>query len=199
MMARHVARGADHGWIEPLPGLLKRQIIHAELVRTHADILVETGTYMGDTPWYFRKKLAKIYTIEVEPSLARVAMDRFRNWGNVRVITGDSPSVFPTILPSLEGRVLFWLDGHYSAGITGKGAKECPLFDELEMIYKHCQCPKTILIDDFRLFGSDKAYPSIGELREYLRQYDMDIRWANDIIHVCKYGDIDSTRRDLNG
>ena len=42
--------------------------------------------------------------------------------------------VLPKLLPNLSGDINFWLDGHYSSGLTFKGDQECPIKDELDQI-----------------------------------------------------------------
>lgn len=172
------------GWKGPLPGLIKRYIILAEIRRIHATTLIETGAYMGDTPWFFRKKLAHILSIEVQSQLASLATKRFRRWPNITIIDGDSGRVLDKILPTLKDSTVFWLDGHFSAGITGTGSRACPLIDELNAIFRLCSCKHTILIDDFRLLGNDPMYPTIAELTTFASDHNRTIRWENDIIYV---------------
>ena len=174
----------ETGWKRPLPGLIKRYIILAEIRRIKATALVETGTYLGDTPWFFRKKLAHIFSIEIQPQLASLVTKRFRRWPNVTIVHGDSGSALDKILPTLKDRTIFWLDGHFSDGITGKGKKACPLLDELDAIFRLCTCKYTILIDDFRLLGNDPAYPTVPELISFIADHGRTAHWENDIIYI---------------
>lgn len=172
------------GWGVPLPSLLKRFIIKAEALRIGADCLVETGTYLGDTPWFFRKDFRQIISIEVEPKLAVLAAARFRKWPNIAVIEGDSADVLQRVAPGAQGTTVFWLDGHYSSGITGKGAKECPILEELSAIFSRWPSPYSILIDDARLFGKDPEYPALPVLEDYMRTRCPDHQFSleNDVI-----------------
>lgn len=111
------------GFSLPLPNQIKRCLIKSEARRMRAKILVETGTYMGDTPWFFRNDFAEIHSIEVEPVLARIAADRFRRYSHVHIHQGDSANVLGQIVPRISDVSIFWLDGHYSGGITGKGRR----------------------------------------------------------------------------
>ncbi len=78
-----------------------------------------------------------------------------------------------------EGRILFWLDGHHSGDGTGLGDKYCPIFEELHLISLDKNKDHCILIDDFRLFGTDENYPSFTEIRNSLLKinpsYDIQI------------------------
>ena len=64
---------------------------------------------------------------------------------------------------------IFWLDGHYSAGITARGDKDCPIFEELDAIFDKNNFEHILLIDDARLFIGEGDYPTIEELTNYIR------------------------------
>jgi hypothetical protein len=72
------------------------------------------------------------------------------------------------LLHGLHEPALFWLDGHYSGGNTGKGEKDTPIMAELATIYAS-DIPHVVLIDDARCFGTDKDYPSQNELASYIK------------------------------
>jgi hypothetical protein len=175
-----------NGWSTPLPALIKRAIIKAAACRFKAEILVETGTYLGDTPWFFRKDFRRIYSVEIEPRLAALARRRFKSWPNVTIMEGDSADILASLVPQLHGRVLFWLDGHYSADITGRGKSDCPVWAELTAIFDRLRHPFCILIDDARLFGTDPLYPTIPSLSSFLseRRLDYLFKVENDIIFL---------------
>ncbi len=60
------------------------------------------------------------------------------------------------ILKDLKGESIFFLDGHYSHGITGRGNKDVPLLEELKTIDCNYNYSGVIIIDDARLFGTVK-------------------------------------------
>jgi hypothetical protein len=115
-----------------------------------------------------RDAFQDIHSIEVQPDLARIACQRFKKLRHVTIHTGDSSSVLPIIQNKIKGTTLYWLDGHYSAGITGRGAKDCPIYEELEAIAALPPARFSIVIDDHRCFGSDPAYPTYVELLDQL-------------------------------
>ena len=168
-------------------------------------ILVETGTLFGDTPYACRRYFDKIYTIELSHDLYLKAVERFKPYNNVVCLEGDSTYVLKDLINSLNERTIFWLDGHYSGGITAKGEKETPIFEELKTIFNHNIKDHIILIDDARCFENPEYwndYPTIKELEYYVRGYfpKCDFKLKNDIIRIQTRPDQtrpDQTRPDL--
>src|SRR6266436_9740936 len=107
---------------------------------------------MGDTTGVLSKVAKMVYSIEPEPALFSKAEQRFSNTSNVKIIKGLSEEVFPKLLPTISGNVCFWLDGHYSAGITFKGPQHTPIVDELAAIGDNIkQMSKiVVMVDDVR-------------------------------------------------
>ena len=177
---------AQTGFQLPLPQFIKRSIIKKMLLELGCRAFVETGTYLGDTPWALRADLEEIHTIELSAELAAIARRRFRHYPNIHIVEGDSGEKLLNIVPQLKQKTLFWLDGHYSAGITAQGSVNCPIFAELKTILTGCQAPWVILIDDARCFGADKDYPSIPELQTCVSQLRPTASFTveNDIIRI---------------
>ena len=92
----------------------------------------------------------------------------------------------------LSGNLNFWLDGHYSGGITYMGKKNCPVEDELNAIEINLVNFNqiTILIDDVRCFLPQNTrypdYPSINYLIDWARRLNMSWRIENDIFIIKK-------------
>ena len=53
---------------------------------------------------------------------------------HVTIFQGDSATVLPKLLATIQEPCLFWLDGHYSGGITALGKSITPILDELQTI-----------------------------------------------------------------
>ena len=66
---------------------------------------------------------------------------------------GDSSKVLTKLCPKIKNNAIFFLDGHWSGGNTGKGDKDCPLYEELQSIMSHFTHNCIIIVDDCRLFG----------------------------------------------
>lgn len=117
-------------------------------------VFVETGTYMGDTTHIAKSHFQHVYTIELSEQFANMAKRRFASDANVTVIQGDSSTAIKSVCERVEQPAFFWLDGHWSGGSTAKGAKDCPLYEELQSIMTYCKESCVIAIDDVRLFGT---------------------------------------------
>lgn len=122
-------------------------------------IFIETGTCAGETIFSVQPYFKEVYTIEISE---KCFYDFNRKKGelgvqNIKNYLGDSTYIIPEILNSLSEKdnCIFWLDGHWSSGDTGRGEKDCPLIEECQSIDNLCRSKKCIvLIDDFRLFGT---------------------------------------------
>ena len=176
----------QQGFRPPFPCLLKRTIIKTEADRFSATVLVETGTFLGDTPWFFRRQFKKIFSIELQPRFAHAAAQRFLHWPHIKIIEGDSATKLAEITPSIDGRCVFWLDGHYSSGTTGRGQNDCPVWGEFDAIIGKVKHPYLILIDDARCFGTSPGYPKLEEIESFVRTKlpDYTFRVENDIIRI---------------
>ena len=53
---------------------------------------------------------------------------------NVELLHGDSGTELGNVMNKINQPALFWLDGHYSAGVTAKGDKDTPIYEELVCI-----------------------------------------------------------------
>lgn len=187
-LARYFSAIRSNGYSLPLPGPIKRAIIKGEALRIGATEFVETGTYLGDTLWYFRDNFSKLFSIEIDPRLAAAARRRFKDRRHVRILEGDSSSMLGQLASEIAGPALFFLDGHYSGGITGKGDLECPIWAELNCILGMKHQNYSIIIDDARLFGRDKDYPHLSALHSFLGAAlpNHAIKVENDLIFVQK-------------
>ena len=178
----------SEGLSVPAPHPIKRALLMREANRINAETFVETGTFTGDTVWFMRSSFRKIISIEVQKDLAAIAAKRFRAHKHIKIVEGDSAEVLANSLPEMVGPVLFWLDGHYSAGITGKGKKDCPIYEELASIASQPPATFSIVIDDFRCFGTEPGYPTFDELSKYITglfprfniETELDMIWCRE-------------------
>ena len=115
---------------------------------------IETGTYNGDTTFALEQYFDKLYTIEFSEQYYYNTKNKY-NGNKINFILGDSSVVFEKLLPNITDKCIFFLDGHWSGGDTGRSNKDCPLEEEITHINNLYQNDGIIIIDDFRLFGSD--------------------------------------------
>jgi hypothetical protein len=139
-----------------MPALTLKEL--TEMGGLNCSIFVETGTYLGETTNMAMQHFEKVHTIEIKEDLYTRAKHTFSKKYNVVCYLGDSSIVLVDICKTLDKATCFWLDGHYSAGGTGKGTKNIPLYEELEIIMKECKQSCLILIDDCRLFEKVDPY-----------------------------------------
>ncbi len=154
------------GRVGPPPHPIKTGIVQDYARRYGISTLVETGTYFGDMVAANVRTFRRIYSIELNERLWRFASRRFRREGHVTVLLGDSTDVLPRLLPQLAGPALFWLDGHYSAGVTSHGELASPVVSELRTILSRPEAGHVILIDDARGFVGSGGYPTLDDLRQ---------------------------------
>ena len=171
----------------------KRAIIESYRLKFGLAVLVDTGTFMGDTIEYFKNKFDLLYSIELSKDLAIRAKKRFEGEKKIQIIEGDSSNVLADICKTLNQKTLFWLDGHYSSEffyegeyiITAKADKNTPIEKELEIILSH-DIFSVILIDDARLFIGENDYPTITQIENIVfrsgKPYTVTLK--TDIIHI---------------
>jgi hypothetical protein len=151
----------------PPPHPVKRKIIADFQSKFSFDTLIETGTFLGMMVSAQKERFKKIVSIELDQNLYADARRRFADYSQVEILQGDSGSKLVEVVSRLNGKALFWLDGHYSGGFTARGALDCPIYGELDAIFES-PYPHVVLIDDARCFDGTQSYPKIEELREYL-------------------------------
>ena len=172
------------GYLENAPQLVKQNLFVKYGVPQAQ--WVETGTYVGETTDFLSKNYSFVYSIEPEKNLFKNAMKKFLN-KNVELFNDVSEDVMPSLLPGLSGDINFWLDGHYSAGFTFKGNKDCPVEEELIAIKNNLLnfSKVAILIDDARCFlptnTSHSDYPSIDFLVDWARVNNFNWRVEQDV------------------
>jgi hypothetical protein len=170
----------------PTPHIIKEGIVRDYARRYGLRVLVETGTYLGDMVWAMRDQFDEIHSIELDPELYRRAQTRFLKRSHVHVHLGDSAVVLSDIAATLRKPALFWLDGHYSGGITAKGPTETPIEGELTSLLAASAPDHVILIDDARLFTGEADYPRIGELerRVAATKPSLHLSVKDDVIRI---------------
>ncbi len=172
------------------PALKRYNFILEEAKKNDIKIFVETGTYLGDTTNAVSDYFNKIYTFEISEELVKMARNRFANKNNIEIIQGDSGVELKNILPKINQRTCFWLDGHYSDGFlhAERNNLDTPIINEIEIIFTSNikDLNNIILIDDAFEFDGTRGYPTIDELRnivsKYTDKYDVFVKY--DIVYI---------------
>jgi hypothetical protein len=172
------------GYPLPPPHIVKQLSIKEYQDKYKYPLFVETGTYKGAMVEAQKNRFKRVISIELGLDLFKKVTKRFRNYKNITLLQGDSGKVLNEIISDINEPAIFWLDGHYSSGITAKGDKECPIFEELEAIFKGKNYNHILLIDDARCFIGEGDFPTIESISEYIRskneKYHLEVR--DDII-----------------
>jgi len=126
---------------------------------------VETGTYLGEgVEAALAAGFGNILSIELSESLFADAKRKFVGDKRVNVIQGDSSTILEPLISTITTTITFWLDAHYSFGITVKGNKMSPLVEELRAISSHPIKDHIILVDDRRFLGTEFMEPTEDEI-----------------------------------
>ncbi len=170
----------------PPPHIIKQKVLREYSKKYGLRTMVETGTYIGDMIEAMKKDFDQIYSIELSKNLHEECVRRFKKINNIKLIHGDSGSELGKLMNKITQPTLFWLDGHYSDGVTARGDKDTPIYEELNHILVAKNFGHVIIIDDARCFGRDPGYPSVEELGESIKskRNNLKIIVQDDIIRI---------------
>ena len=140
------------GRYRPATHSVKTRTIRSWLSNRAVKTFIETGTFMGDTVLSLRHFFPRVISIEVDPTLYKLAKSRTAKYSNIEILLGDCVEELPRILKKIEGEAVFWLDGHWSGGVTGRGVIDDPIMTSLKQIASHGNKNHILFIDDARTF-----------------------------------------------
>ncbi|MCU0317182.1 MAG: hypothetical protein MUC92_11380 [Fimbriimonadaceae bacterium] len=157
----------------------KRKRLAALGLEHNCDTFVETGTFLGGTLKALAPSFKKLLSVEALPALHEMNKRRLKKFSHIHLWFGGSETHMPAMVQAVEGRALFWLDGHYSQGITARTDYDCPLEFELRAIAESERKDHVIVIDDLRHFPVDEqkpkgeedpAYPQVSKVEGWLKE-----------------------------
>lgn len=166
MLQSEITEWIKGGCPSPAPLPVKMSVVNNYVRKSGSSIFIETGTLLGGTVEYIasRNPTVRCHSIEIEPKYYSRAVQVLKRLKNVELILGDSSEIVPSLLECIAQPAVFWLDGHYSGGYTGRGASNTPVSSELEAILNHDVKRHIILIDDARLFTGEDDYPTLTSI-----------------------------------
>lgn len=180
-------RYVRHGRTGPAPHSMKIRTVRETALSHGLDVLVETGTYRGDMVAAQLGTFRRIVTIELSRDLHRQARSRFAKQGHVETLQGDSGLRIAEVLESIDRPALFWLDAHWSGGVTARAELDTPIGAELSAILDHPVKGHVVLIDDAREFDGCASYPTLKALSATVsaRRPGSRIEVIDDIVHIA--------------
>lgn len=178
----------ENGRPVPPPHIHKIAVVQQYANEFHTDVLIETGTYIGETITACKSIFKKLISIELDRKLYENACRIFADEKHIFIYQGDSGQLLQNILADINEPCLFWLDGHYSEGFTAKGDLNTPIVNELKHIFYHQIKSHVILIDDARCFTGKDDYPDLNTLQSMVKDHDPSLQFSmsDDIIRIHK-------------
>jgi hypothetical protein len=169
------------------PHYLKRKMVLSYRRKYSLAVFCETGTYLGEMVRGVRKEFREIHSIELDAKLFRLAQSQFRRYPHVRLHQGDSGELLGQVTAGISDPCLFWLDAHYSGGITAKQGVETPIEREIQAIRTHYVRGSVILIDDARCFTGEGDYPAYATVAALLKTVDANFEVGIEQDAICAH------------
>jgi hypothetical protein len=181
-----IARWRRAGRPVPAPAPVKRDVLRRTGREHRLRVLIETGTFRGDTAIALRRHFDRIVSVELSPELHASAARRARRVKNVELVQGNSADVLPGIVARLSQPALFWLDAHYAGGVTAMGDKISPILAELDAVLGHQGPRHVVLIDDARNFRDPgrTGYPGADAIGTLASRHGYLLSEKNDIFFL---------------
>jgi hypothetical protein len=172
----------------PVPHNIKVETIKYYANRFQIKMFIETGTFLGKMIIAVKDTFKSITSIELSDAIFKRALRLFKKYPHILIKQGDSATILPIVLKTVDQPCLFWLDGHYSGGITAKADIETPIISEIKTILNHPIKNHVILVDDARLFIGSRDYPTLDQVKQLLSEFSPDFNFEvkDDIIIIYK-------------
>jgi len=144
---------------------------------------LETGTLMGITTERSAAIFPNVLTFEIDRDFFNTAKNRLASLSNVQMYFGNSATLLDTVIPTLSGKALFWLDAH--------GPTVTVVIDELQCIKKHMVSNSIIMVDDIRIFqpATKTPHPELGNYPS-VQEVIILLKEINPSYEIVIYGDI---------
>ena len=186
-MRRERAEWRRQGCPPPPPGCIKHAVIRQYAARWRTTVLVETGTFYGDTIFALRRQFTEIHSIELAEGLHHFVKGEFAHLRHIHLHLGDSAVILPRITAGLDQPTLYWLDGHFCSGPSARSEKDTPVCEELNYLLQRPPRRDVVLVDDARFFVGSDGYPTIEQLRALVARHrpEATVEVDEDIIRIA--------------
>lgn len=163
--------------------IFKRKRIRSIGALFACETFIETGTFYGQMIDAVKEHFHRVLSVELFEPLFHLNQLAFSDQPQVRIYLGDSSTRLQDMLSDAGGRILFWLDGHYSGEGTACGDRVSPILRELDIIKNLARHDHCILIDDARLFLGEDGYPTLEVTKAKLLEINPSYKITID--HDC--------------
>ncbi len=152
-----------------------------ELFKRHPHgVFIETGTYLGEgVTAALAAGFGRVRSVELSEKLYSDNVRKFAGNRAVKLFHGSSEGQLWNMIADISEPMTFWLDAHYSEGITVKGEEMSPILKELRIIGRHPIKTHTLLIDDRRQVGTaDFDFVTEEQIREAILAINPGYRFS---------------------
>ena len=169
----------------PAPPVVKQRTVIGYQRRYRLRTFVETGTYTGEMVQAMNGHVEPDHLHRGRAVAPRAGCRRVSPAsGTFDCCRATAPTLLPAVLATLDGPALFWLDGHYMGGESGRGTEDTPVMAEMAALLGHTMRGHVVLIDDARLFDGTGGYPRLHEFTAWVKTQrpGTDVTIDGDII-----------------
>jgi len=146
------------------PSHLSSQLIEELVDVFEVESMIETGTFQGVSTKYFAKYFDEVHSVELGQDLFDKAKTTLKPYPNIFLYQGNTVDRLSEMMDHCSGRIGFFLDAHYSGGITARGPSDQPIADELRVIFSKGHNDCVITMDDIRDFNLVNLNNTIKDL-----------------------------------
>lgn len=150
----------------PSSSKIKQRLVIQLAKENKIRVFIETGTYIGKMLEAVNKYFDILYSIEIDKKLYDFCKKKFSDNKKINLLYGNSANTISKVLSKVKSPSLFWLDAHFSGGITSRGKNKTPIEMELKTILKNWNLGNIILMDDARKFNGKNDYPTFNKVKE---------------------------------
>lgn len=145
------------------------------------DSFIETGTHYGELTSYLVNDFKEICTIELTENLYIFSQKRFENEPHISCVRGDSSDKLKEAIEAQSFKGLIYLDSYYSGGITGRGEKETPIKQEIEIILKS-KFKGVVVLNNLRCLTGANDYPTKVEVTNKIKKAGYVYHFEKDLL-----------------